>query len=119
LRALVKKEDEIIGDRIKVAHNFGQRLQGLLGKKTLKKGEGLLLIPCRQVHTFLMSFYLDVLFLNKQGEIVALVAEMAPGCKSPLVQESYQVLELPVGTIALKNLKKGDCLEIIKVKEKV
>ena len=119
MRVIVKKEGEIIGNQIKIAHNFFQRLIGLLGRKNLKKGEGLLLIPCRQIHTFLMSFSLDVLFLNKQGEIVALFQEIAPGRKSPLVKESYQVLELPAGTIKLKNLKKGDYLEIINFDEKV
>jgi uncharacterized membrane protein (UPF0127 family) len=109
----VKKDEEIIGNRIKVANTFFTRLVGLLGKKTLQEGEGLLLIPCRQIHTYLMSMPLDVLFLNKKGEILDLYPEMAPGRLSSLVKEGYQVLELPSGTIRLKKLKKGDCLEII------
>lgn len=115
----MKKKGEVIGNRIKVADTFFQRLKGLLGRKELQEGEGLLLIPCRQIHTFLMSFSLDVLFLNKNREIVALISEMPPGRKSSRVQESHQVLELPAGTIKLKKLKKGDYLEIINVGEKV
>lgn len=111
----MKKEGENIGNRIKVADNFYQRWRGLLGRKDLPEGEGLLLIPCRQIHTYLMSFPLDVLFLNKKREIVALLMEMAPGQKSPYVREGYQVLELPAGTIRLKKLKIGDCLEIVNV----
>jgi uncharacterized membrane protein (UPF0127 family) len=61
----------------------------------------------------MMSFPLDVLFLNKKGEIIDLCPEMLPGRLSPLVKEGHQVLELPSGTIRLKKLKKGDCLEII------
>jgi len=109
----VKKDEEVIGNRIKVANTFFTRLIGLLGKKTLQEGEGLLILPCRQVHTFMMSIPLDVLFLNKKGEIINLCPEMKPGCLSPLVKEGCQVLELPAGTIKLKKFKKGDCLEII------
>lgn len=112
---MVKKEGEVIGKRIKVADSFFQRLVGLWGRKELAEGEGLLLIPCRQIHTFLMLFSLDVLFLNKKREIVALFPEMAPQQCSPCVKESYQVLELPAGTIKLKKLKKGDCLDIVNV----
>jgi len=61
----------------------------------------------------MMSITLDVLFLNKEGEIIDLCPEMRSGSLSPLVKKGYQVLELPSGTIRLKKLKKGDCLEII------
>lgn len=118
LYVTVKKGEEIIGNRIKVAPTFFSRLRGLLFRKSLQEGEGLLLIPCRQVHTFFMSFSLDLLFLNGKGDILELLPEISPGKWSPLIKEGYQVLELPAGTIRLKNLKKGNSLEIINFGEK-
>ncbi len=108
----VLREGEVIGTQIQVATNFFCRLRGLLGRARLEKEEGLLLLPCRQVHTFFMSFAIDVLFLDKQGKIVELMPEMTPGHASPLVKDGYQVLELPAGTVKLKKLQKGEQLVI-------
>lgn len=115
----MKKNGECIGNRIQVANTFYLRLRGLLFRKNLEEGEGLLLFPCRQIHTFLMRFALDVLFLDKNGKIIMQLAEMTPGRWSPFVKNSYQVLELPAGSIRLKKLKKDDCLEIINLGENV
>lgn len=108
----VLRKGEVLGTQIQVAANFFCRLRGLLFRKELKEGEGLLLSPCRQVHTFFMSFAIDVLFLDKQGKIVELIPEMLPGHISPLVKDGYQVLELPAGTVKLKELQKGEQIVI-------
>lgn len=104
------RNGELIGGQVYLAANFFCRLRGLLFRKELKEGEGLLLVPCRQVHTFFMSFNIDVLFLNEEGLIIEIWPEMAPGKVSPLVQNAYQVLELPAGTAKERNLQKGERL---------
>lgn len=106
------RNEEIIGGQVYLAANFFCRLRGLLFRKELKEGEGLLLVPCRQVHTFLMSFVIDVLFLDKAGLVIEILPEMTPGRISPLVQGAYQVLELPAGTVKRKGLQKGEQLFI-------
>lgn len=98
---------------IPISQTFWSRFKGLLGKKHFTAGEGMLLRPCCQVHTFFMAFAIDVVFLDKKGEIVELVANLIPGRLSPLYLKSYQVLELPTGTIEEKFLQKGDVLEIL------
>ena len=108
----MRKED-VIGWNIAVADSFWDRLRGLLGKKKLDYGEGMLLKPCRQIHTWFMSFPIDVLFLDKKGKIVEMLPALAPGKKSPFVKEGYQVLELPAGTITKFSLKKGERIEIL------
>ncbi|MGI6605563.1 MAG: DUF192 domain-containing protein [Peptococcia bacterium] len=108
----IYRQEELIGGQIWLAADFFRRLKGLLLRKELKEGEGLLLIPCRQVHTFLMSFAIDVLFLDAAGTIVEILPEMVPGKMSPLVKEACQVLELPAGTVKKKKLQKGEQLFI-------
>jgi len=108
----MKKED-VIGWNIVVADSFWSRFRGLMGKKKLVYGEGLLLKPCRQIHTWFMSIPIDVLFLDKKGKIVELIPELKPGKKSPFIREGYQVLELPAGTIQKFSLQKGDTVEIV------
>ena len=112
MRVQIWRNEEIIGGEVYLAANFFCRLRGLLFREELKEGEGLLLVSCRQVHTFLMSFVIDVLFLDKAGLVVEILPEMAPGRISPLVQGAYQVLELPAGTINKKGLQKGERLFI-------
>jgi uncharacterized membrane protein (UPF0127 family) len=111
----IYRGEELIGGQIRLAANFFSRLRGLLFRPELKEGEGLLLFPCRQVHTFLMAFSIDVLFLDKKGVIVELLPEMGPGRVSPLVREAYQVLELPAGLVQKKKLRKGEQLFITKM----
>lgn len=96
-----------------VADSFWGRLRGLLGKKKLDCGEGMLLKPCRQIHTWFMSFPIDVLFLDEKGRIVDLLPTLAPWRISPFVKGCHQVLELPAGTIEKFSLKKGERVEIL------
>ena len=101
-----------MASRVRLADTFWRRLLGLWGKKKLLPGEGLLLRPCRQVHTWFMSISLDIVFFDKQGEVVELISDLAPGRISPLVKGGYQVLELAAGSIEAAALKKGDRCQI-------
>jgi uncharacterized protein len=57
------------------------RLLGLAGLDLgdLPLGHGLLLRPCRSVHTFGMRFELDLLFLAADGRIALLESGVPPG----------------------------------------
>ncbi|MEW5920461.1 MAG: DUF192 domain-containing protein [Bacillota bacterium] len=82
------------------ADTFSRRLRGLLGKRSLEKGrEGLVLSPCRAVHTFGMLFCLDLLFLNVSGEVLQAICAFPPGRFSPFVNGARFVVELPEGMI--------------------
>ena len=92
-------DGQVIADNVKIAENFFTRATGLLGKSTIHCEEGLLIRPCRQVHTFFMRFDIDVLFLLRSGEIVFIKESMAPGNVSPFVKNCFGVLELKSGTV--------------------
>ncbi len=87
------------------------RLKGLLGKKTLAPGEGLLLSPCRQVHGFMMRFPIDVVFLGKSNQI--LYSEtLQPGKISRYIRETVYILEIAAGEVERYRLKSGDTLDM-------
>lgn len=109
------KNDNLIAQRVKVADTFGARLRGLLGQKELEEGQGLLLKPCRQVHTWFLRFAIDVIFLDEFRKIVGVQKEMAAGRISPRFHRAWQALELASGSIEKYALKKGDYLEFIYV----
>lgn len=108
MRVIVRNKDLIIADRIKRADTFQKRLVGLLGKKNLKPGEGLLLEPCRIIHTFFLKFPLSVLFLSKQNKIVKVIPFLAPNRISTFVPKSAKVIELKANPEIMKELEIGD-----------
>lgn len=107
------REEDVIGSRIKVADSFFRRFLGLMGKKNLNPGEGLLLRRCRQIHTFFMLISIDVVFLDKKGEVIELIPQMPPGKISPYIKQAFQVLEMPPGTIEKHALQKKVLLKVM------
>lgn len=102
----------LLAERIKLADTYWLRLKGLLGKRGLESGEGLLLQPCNQIHTWFMAFPIDVLYLDREGRILSITQEMLPGRVGPLVRGCRQVLELPAGSISRSDLQKGQIVEL-------
>jgi len=104
-------EDKIsIGSRIKLADGFLVRLKGLLGRRGLSEGEGMLLSPCSSIHCFGMKFPIDVIFLDRNYNIVDLKRDMRPGSHASCKKARY-VLELKAGEIEKHNLQIGQQLE--------
>lgn len=93
------------------ADTFWLRLRGLLGSNPLNPGEGLVLVGEKSIHTFFMGFPIDVVYVNKQGQVIRLQENMAPYRLGPLVPKSAYVLEMPIGTIDQTNTKVGDQLK--------
>lgn len=102
----------VIATQVKVAKNFFTRTIGLLSRKSLSKEEGLVIKPCSSIHTFFMKFAIDVLFINKKGQIIALYENVKPWKILPLHFTSSYVIELPAGTILDKNIDKGDVVRV-------
>lgn len=101
-----------IADSTKVADNFILRSVGLLSKKSFSQGEALVIKPCCSVHTFFMRFAIDVLFVNKKNEVIALYENVQPWRVLPIHTTSYYVVELPAGTIGGKGINKGHLLMV-------
>jgi uncharacterized membrane protein (UPF0127 family) len=71
-------------------------------------GDGLLLYPCKMIHTFGMKFTLDVVYLNRRGKVVAIQNNMAVNRIGPFIRDAYYVLELPTGCIVNQEIQPGD-----------
>ena len=81
-----------------------------MGAAPLQKGEGLILAGEKSVHTFFMSFPIDVVYVNKKQKVIRADANMVPYRIGPFLAQSEYVLELPVGTIAATATQTGDQL---------
>lgn len=108
-----KSKNKIIGDRIEIAETYCTRLKGLLGKKHLDIGEGLIIRPCNNIHMLFMNISLDIVFMSRSGEVVYLIKGIKPWRISPIVRNAYEVLELPVGIIEVAEIEIGDLITLI------
>jgi hypothetical protein len=63
---------------VPVADSFRRRLRGLAWRDRAQAGPGLLIPRCSSVHTFGMRFELDVYFLDRDGEVLALRRRVPP-----------------------------------------
>ena len=103
-------DNKIVADKATLASKFLERGRGLLFSKPLTEGAGLWITPCNSVHTFFMTYSIDVIFLDKNLKIVNIMASMAPGHVSPIVKSAHSVLELPAGTAEKTSLAVGEQL---------
>ena len=86
-------------------------MRGLLGRDGLDSGEGLLLKPCGSVHTFFMRFPIDVVFLDRELEVVAVSAEVRPW-RAARARGAKAALELAAGEAARRGIGRGVRLRI-------
>jgi uncharacterized protein len=113
LRAKNTTRGTILADRADIADTSAKRRQGLLKHSALAPGEGLWIVPCEGVHTFLMKFPIDVVFLSKQRKVLKIRANMGRR-RISMSLRAHSVLELPAGRAAETGTQKGDQLELQK-----
>lgn len=77
-RTLVAEDGLAVVERCTVADRFFPRLRGLLGRKALGRGEGLLLSPSSSVHTCFMRFPIDVVFLDDELRVLGVSSAVRP-----------------------------------------
>ena len=83
-----------------IADNLWTRFIGLMGRRELQEGFGLLLCNESAIHTFGMRLPIDIVYLDAQGTVVRVTEAMPPARLGPLVRGVRDVLELPIGTLA-------------------
>jgi uncharacterized membrane protein (UPF0127 family) len=97
----------VIARRVTVAKRRVERAVGLLTRDGLDNGEGLLIVPCRGVHTWGMRFTIDLVVLNSAGRVVDAVSGLRPWRFRFPRSGSFSVLELPEGAIASSQTEVG------------
>ncbi len=88
------------------------RRRGLLGRKGLPEGAGLVIAPCNSIHMFFMKFALDVVFVRKDGTVLRALTNVRPW-RIALSPRAFATIELPVGAIARSDTRPGDTVELV------
>jgi uncharacterized protein len=102
--------DEPLAERAAVADRFWQRTRGLLGRPRLANGEGLLIRPCKAIHTWGMAYPIDIAFLDSSGQVVASYEGVAPNRRTSWHRGAECALELPAGALGRAAVAVGDRL---------
>lgn len=106
---IVKKNDLIITENVKLANSIIDRMIGLMFKKEMRGFNALLIEPCNSIHTFFMRYDIDVIFLSKNNEVVKIIRNMRPWRLSWIYFRATKVLEMKGGTLP-EEVVKGDKL---------
>ncbi|RIQ51081.1 DUF192 domain-containing protein [Bordetella avium] len=93
------------GLRLRLAHTCLRRLRGLLGRRRPLGGHsGLLIVPCRAVHTVGMSYPIAAWFIGRDGRVLQ-VRRLPPwrwaSCRGAVavVETSLDVLDAEDGGV--------------------
>ncbi|MFA9556304.1 DUF192 domain-containing protein [Evansella sp. AB-rgal1] len=106
--------DRVIAANVNQAYSFFKRLKGLMFTKKLPIGDGLHIKPCPSVHTYFMNYAIDILYINKDNQVVAIDEALAPGKVGKRYKGAHSVVELSAGTVKRSETKVGQKMKFIK-----
>ena len=107
-----KTNNTILAERAEIADTPFRRIKGLLGRKALKEGEGIVITRCSSIHTFFMRFSIDVAFLDRHNRIMAMANSLPPARLFSSLFKGKIAIELPAGTLRKTGTKLGNLVEI-------
>ena len=96
---IVSLGDQILADRVTVARGLWRKGVGLMGRRFLHEGEGLLIPGCSSIHMFFMRIPLDVIFLDAERRVVKVHRQVKPWCLAFGGKGARDVLELAADAI--------------------
>jgi uncharacterized membrane protein (UPF0127 family) len=109
-------EQKVLIANLWVAQNPWTRMKGLLGKSSLNPDQGLLLIPCNQIHMYFMQFPIEAVFLGTTADpwvfqILSIQPFLKPFTLLPKGNfKAKATLEVTPGFCQAHQLNQGDSL---------
>lgn len=97
-----------------IADSALRRMRGLLGRRSLPAGEGLLLQAAAKVHTAYMRFPIDVVFLDSHQQVVKVARCLQPW-RTASARRARSALELAAGEISARGIRIGDTLGVVTI----
>ena len=97
----------VVCERCEIPESAFGRARGLLGRDRLEPGEGMLIDRAGSVHMFFMRFPIDVVFLDRDREVVGVRQGLRPW-RVAGARRAVAALELPAGTAAKAGIEVGE-----------
>lgn len=107
--AIRREDGSIVCERCVLADTALTRMRGLLGRRSLGNGEGILLKPASSVHMAFMRFPIDAVFLDRELRVVKIADDLRPW-RAAGSRGAKAVLEIPAGEADRRGVRVGDRL---------
>jgi hypothetical protein len=104
---LRREDGRIVCERVVVADRAHRRMRGLLGRKYLRQGEGMVLRPGWSIHTAFMRFPIDAVFLDADQVVIRIEHDVEPW-RTVSCRGAREVVELAAGECRRRGLEVGD-----------
>jgi uncharacterized membrane protein (UPF0127 family) len=107
----LQRTGSTLAGSIELASESKDRTRGLLGRESLAVGSVLIIAPCNAVHTFFMRFTIDVVFANRDGQVLKVCRHLKPW-RIGAALSAFAALEFPAGLADRMGIVKGDRIEV-------
>ncbi len=101
-----------VADKAVLADTSWRRMVGLLNRRYLQPGEGLVLLPGGSIHMFFMRTAIDVVFADRDGNVLKTATNVKPWRVVLAPRHTRYTIELPVGTLHTSATVCGDHLDL-------
>ena len=106
---LRKENGNVVCERCVLADTALTRMRGLLGRRELPSGEGLLLRPASSIHMAFMRFAIDAVFLDDEGRVLKVERDLRPW-RMAAARRAKAVVELAAGEASRRGIEIGQRL---------
>jgi uncharacterized membrane protein (UPF0127 family) len=100
VRVVNRTRSEVLAERAELATSYWSRFWGLIGRRELARGAGLVLQPGGGIHMWFMRIPLDVVHVDKHDRVTHVLRGIKPWRFGPLFVGGKRAFELPVGAAA-------------------
>jgi uncharacterized membrane protein (UPF0127 family) len=105
-------QNKILIDQLETANGILKRMKGLIGKEKIESNYGLWIKRCNSIHTFLMSFPIDVIFVDKNLKVKKCIEQIEPNKIIWPICGASSVIELKSGFLKEHKTQIGDQLHV-------
>lgn len=112
--AFNKTRQSFVATEVRIADAHWSRLRGLMATRPAEFGFGqaLWIVPCHGVHTCLMRFAIDLIYLDAEHVVVHVEENLRPWRLAPIRMDAKTVLEVPSHTVWHSGTNIGDQIEL-------
>ncbi len=99
MRVAVAGSATVLAENADTAATTRARMRGLIGRSPLGPGQGLVVEPARQLHTFFMRHPIDVVFCDREWRVVRVYRSLPPWRVTAWVRGAHYAIELRGGAV--------------------
>jgi uncharacterized protein len=100
VRVVNRTREEVLAERAELATSHWDRFWGLMGRRELPPGSGLVLQPGGGIHMWFMRIPLDVIHVDNSDRVTHVLRGIKPWRFGPLFVGGKVAIELPAGAAA-------------------